>query len=245
MPKGNFAANGTQIIPSQFLSQVPSIAFSIPDLEGDATLKLMSADGQEVGCIQSGVTNGKSLQVPAVSYVAAGIAGVALILSGLTAFGNAGTVGNHAPSLGFATIFGWFQSMTMNGMHSVNYPGVYRSFSKNFAFSTGLIPWTQMQISIDSFRGATGGNLTGPDNNVQALQNTTLAFSDGSSNRTTFQTRSMLKLIGVSPLIARDVDTSINGTDSSNSSDSSLSHVVHGISGYVEELTIPQANTFM
>lgn len=189
-----------------------------------------------VGCIQSGVTNGKTVQLPAVSYVAAGIAGVALVLSGLTAFGNAGTVGNHSPSLGFATIFGWFQSMAMNGMHSVNYPGVYRSFSKNFAFSGGLIQWSQMQTSIDNFRAATGGNLT--DDNVQYLQNTTLAFNDGSSNETTFQRRTF-------DLFQRAVNTSVNSTDSSGSSSNSFSHVVHGISGYVEELSIPQANTFM
>ena len=205
-------------------------------------MKLKTLDGQEVGCIQSGVTNGKTLQVPAVSYVAAGIAGVALILSGLTAFGNAGTVGNHAPSLGFTTIFGWFQTMQMNGMHSVNYPGVYRSFSKNFAFSGGLIPWTQMQTSIDNFRASTGGNLT--NDNVQFLQNSTLAFNDGSSNTTTFDRRSVLDFVVERTLYFRDVSTSTNGTNSS-SSDSKLTNIVHGISGYVEELTIPQANTFM
>ena len=202
-------------------------------------MKLTTADGKEVGCIQSGVTNGKSLSVPAVSYVAAGIAGIALVLSGLTAFGNAGTVGNHAPSLGFATIFGWFQSMSMNGMHSVDYPGVYRSFSKNFAFSGGLIPWTQMQTSIDNFRASTGGNLT--QDNVGYLQNATLAFNDGSSNTTSFGRRSLTDSL----LLGRDINTDVNGTDSANSSSSSLSHVVHGITGYVEALTIPQANTFM
>ena len=133
--------------------------------------------------------------------------------------------------------------MQMNGMHSVNYPGVYRSFSKNFAFSGGLIQWTQMQTSIDNFRAATGGNLT--EDNVQFLQNANLAFSDGSSNETTFQRRNVMDLVARTSLLARDINTSTNDTSASNSSDSSLTHIVHGISGYVEELTIPQANTFM
>ena len=216
----------------------------MPDLDGDATLKLTSTDsGQEIGCIRSGVTNGKTLNVPAVSYIAVGIAGAALALTGLSAFSGAGTVGGHPPSLGFTTVFSWFQSMAMNGMHSVNYPPVYRSFAKNFAFSGGLIPWNQMQTSIDSFRNVTGGNLT--EDSVQYLQNATLAFTDGSSNTTTFAKRSINLLGSASLLQNRDISTDNNGTSSSNGSESTVTHFVHGIGGYVEQLTIPQANTFM
>ena len=243
VPSGTFSANGTQQIPSQFLSQIPSIAFSVPDLDGDATLKLTSDSGQELGCVQSGVTNGKTLHIPAVSYIAVGIAGAALALTGLSALGSAGTVGGHPPSLGFTTIFSWFQSMAMNGMHSVNYPPVYRSFSKNFAFSGGLIPWNQMQTSIDNFRSVTGGNLT--EDSVQYLQNTTLAFTDGSSNTTSFTKRSFNVPNGIITLASRDVSTGVNDTSSSNGTESTVTHLVHGIGGYVEQLTIPQANTFM
>ena len=239
VPEGEFSAKGSEPIPQQALSQVPSIAFSIPDLDGQATLKLTGADGQELGCVESGVTNGKTLQVPAVSYVAAGIAAAALLLTAFTALGNAGTVGGHSPSVGFTTVFGWFQSLAMNGMHSVQYPGVYRSFAKNFAFSGFLIPWSQMQTSIDNFRQATGGDLT--EDNVQYLQNVTLSFTDGTSNRTSFSKRSVQNFA----FSARDLTTGVNETASNSTSDSSVAHIVHGISGYVEQLTIPQANTFM
>jgi len=134
----------------------------------------------------------------------------------------------------------WFQGMAMNGMHSVPYPTIYRSFSKNFAFSTGLIPWAGMQKSIDSFRQHTGGNLT--DDSYTFLQNATLVYSDGSTSETTTSiARRALDFV------LRDVVTSVNGTGSSASSGSHSeeSHLVSGIQGYVEQLTIPQANTFM
>jgi len=188
------------------------------------------------------VTNGQTLQVPAVSYVAVGIAGAALLLTGLSALGSAGSVGAHTASPSFSSVLGWFQSMAMNGMLSVNYPPVYRSFTKNFAFSGGLIPWAAMQTSIDNFRGSTGGNLTGA--NFQYLQNNaTQIFTDGSS---TPVKRSLREFASALDLDARDLTANVNGSQSTNgTSPNKVTQLVHGIQGYVEQLTIPQANTFM
>lgn len=232
VPEGTFGANGSQVIPEQFLSQIPSIAFTIPDLDGQATLQLTGGQGNTtLGCIQAGVTNGKTVSIPAVPYVAAGVAVAALALSGFAALGSAGLVGAPAPAVSFSTVIGWFQSMSMNGMHSVNYPPVYRSFSQNFGFSSGLIPWDQMQTAIDNFRSSTGGNLT--NDSVQFLRNSTLTYTDGSnSSSSSFD------------FGKRDITTSTNSTEDA-SSNPQVNNIVHGIGGYVEALTIPQANTFM
>jgi hypothetical protein len=252
VPAGEFAAKGSQTIPSSFAKKIPAIAFSIPDLEGEAKLELKAPDGgANLACIESSVHNGKTVDVPAVSYVAAGIAGAALLLTGLAALGNAGSPGGHTPSPNFGDVVGWFQSMAMNGMLSVKYPPVYRNFAKNFAFSGGLIPWNTMQISIDKFRNATGGNLT--ENSVQYLQNAALVFTDGSFKKPSSVKRRSFSFIGDLNLIARDISTSLNGTQvggqSVNNTEAEptnkVTHVVHGIQGYVEQLTIPQANTFM
>lgn len=119
---------------------------------------------------------------------------------------------------------GWFHTMATTGMLSVNYPTVYRSFSKNFAFSTGLIPWGNMQQSIDSFRKTTGGNLTA--NNYEYLQKATLQYSQGSSSSKSKR--------DLSTLVSRDGD-----------SGGGFNHFVSGVEAYAEQLTIPQANTFM
>ena len=203
--------------------------------------------GAELGCVESSVSNGKTLQVPAVSYMAVGIAGATLMLSGISALGNAGSAGSHTPSPSFGDVIGWLQSMAMNGMLSVSYPPVYRRFTQNFAFSGGLIPWNSMQTSIDGFRNATGGNLT--EDSVQYLRNASLAFSGGSGNWSSKAKRSMTSYMEWPVLPSRGVSVDVNGTQATNSSSTvgrdQTSHIVHGIQAYVEQLTIPQANTFM
>lgn len=255
VPAGSFAAVGSQEIPSKFASVVPAIAFTVPNLDGVATLNLQAKDGgQNLACISSSVGNGKTAAVPAVSYVSAGIGGAALVLTSASALGSVGHAGASTMSPTFGEVFGWFSGMAMNGMLSVGYPAVYRDFTKNFGFSTGLIQWNGMQKSIDSFRKHTGGNLTGPDNNVLDLQNATLVYSNGGSptNTTTkISKRTWDILFDTADLTIRDFSTTVNGTQSGSSnstgsgSNNKVSHLVHGIQGYVEELTIPEANTFM
>ena len=245
VPAGSFSASGSQTVPSSYASQIPSIAYTIPDLDGQATMELKAKNGGAVvACVQSSVNNGKSVEVPAVSYVAAGIAAAALALSALGAASAAGHPGASTASPTFGEVMGWFQGMAMNGMMSVQYPSIYRSFTKNFAFSTGLIPWSGMQNSIDTFRAHTGGNLT--DDSYTYLKNATLVFPDGSSASTTTNVAKRGW-----ELVVRAVDTSVNGSSSgtsqgvTSSGSSGESHLVQGITAYAEQLTVPQANTFM
>ncbi|KAK4158459.1 putative flavin carrier protein 3 [Chaetomidium leptoderma] len=260
VPSGSFSAKGTQIIPQEFASLVPDIAFQVPDIAAMATLQLMSSEnGERVACVQSQVTNGKTASVPAVSYVAAGVAGAALVLGGVSAVGAAfaggsaaagggsaaGGMGTISPS--FVEVFGWFQGMAMNGMMSVNHPNVYRSFAQNFGFSAGLIPWTQLQVSIDGFRAATGGNLS--ENSVDFLKTATLVFPDGSS-KTTGQGLLKRAFDQFAHLAARQIETSINGTadetaQQDNGAQDTVRVAVSGIQGYVQQLSIPSGNTFM
>ncbi|KAL2271177.1 hypothetical protein VTJ83DRAFT_548 [Remersonia thermophila] len=282
VPAGTFSARGTQKIPDEYANLVPAIAFQIPDIAAMATLQLQSRDsGENVACIQSQVTNGKTASVPAVSYVAAGVAGAALVLGGVsavsaalaggsaalgagggsaavggvgtTAGGGAGAGTGPAPSPSFTEVFGWFQTMAMNGMLSVNYPSVYRSFAKNFGFSTGLVPWTQLQVGIDNFRASTGGNLT--ENSVEYLRNATLVFPDGSSQAAGFgQGLFRRAAVPLARLAARQIETSIDISESGTldgvegQQESPVGTVlvaVSGIQAYVEQLSIPSGNTFM
>lgn len=210
--------------------------------------------GENVGCVESTVGNGHTLQMPVIQYVAAGIAAAALALSAVSAAAAGGHPGASTSSPTFTEVITWFQGMACNGMLSVQYPQVYQSFTTNFAFSTGLVSWGTLQNSIDSFRKSTGGNLT-DDNYPYLKNNATLVYSStntSSSPSTSFRKRGLATAL----LWARDgtnvnVDgqsTSIGGGSSANStSDTSSkdSHFVTGIQSYVEQLTIPQANTFM
>jgi Transient receptor potential (TRP) ion channel/ML-like domain len=256
VPSGSFAAQGALPIPQKYIDMIPSIAFSIPDLDGMAKLTLSSKDGgQELACLTSSVSNGKTADVPAVSYITAGVAAAALALTGVSAIGAAGSgAGAHPANPGFGTVMNWFGGIAMNGMMSVQYPPVYQSFTKNFAWSAGLIPWGQMQTDIDNFRAKTGGNIT--TNSYAYLKNATLIYTAGtsasnSSGAATKRDLSAADLKNQAWLTVRDLSTNINGTElthgSSSNSSSSITnnHFVHGIESYAEQLLIPNTNTFM
>ena len=98
VPAGSFSATGSQQVPSSYASQIPSIAYTVPDLEGNAKMTLNAKNGgQTVACVDSSVQNGKTADVPAVSYVAAGIAAAALALSALGAASAGGHPGSSTP----------------------------------------------------------------------------------------------------------------------------------------------------
>ncbi|KAK1987900.1 hypothetical protein LZ30DRAFT_684236 [Colletotrichum cereale] len=260
VPAGTFSARGTQKIPEQYASLVPAIAFAVPDIAAQAKLQLKALDSnEEVACITSQVTNGKTANVVAVSYIAAGVAGLALIAGGVSAAGSAlaggsaalgsgGTGGAGTISPSFTEVFGWFQGMAMNGMLSVSYPPVYSSFVKNFGFSAGIIPWTDMQIAIDNFRGMTGGDLS--KDSVQILKNTTLILADGSTvdgGSALLKTKRAIEAFH--SLVLREIETNVNGT-TSGSSDSNdpiatIKQKVQGITAFVNTLSVPKSNTFM
>ncbi|KAI1267095.1 hypothetical protein F5Y18DRAFT_327875 [Xylariaceae sp. FL1019] len=256
VPVGNFAANGTQKIPQQYADQIPAIAFQIPDISADATLTLTSLDDNStIGCVQSQITNGKTVAVPAVSYVAASIAAGALVLTGVTAVGSilSGGAGAAASGVGgagtispsFGEVFGVFHGFALNGMMCASLPQVYRSFSKNFAFSTGLIPWRDMQIGIDNLRSKTGGNLT--RDSVEVLEKSTLVFPDGSTSSA--NSSAVFKRAPQDFLLAiREINTSINSTDTANNGttmETTIRRAVSGIQGYVNMLSVPESNTFL
>lgn len=131
VPVGTFSAAGTQTIAAQYASQIPAIAFSIPDIDATATLQLKNLDtGDDVACVTSEVSNGKTVNVPAASYVAAGIAGAALALTGATALGaaagGASTGGAGATTPSFSTVVSVFQGFAMNG-YDITFSIVYFS----------------------------------------------------------------------------------------------------------------------
>lgn len=174
------------------------------------------------------------MHVTGVSYAAAGVAAGSFAMSGISAAGIAGHAGVASTSPGFGQVMGWFHTLATTGMLSVNYPTVYRSFAKNFAFSTGLISWDSMQRSIDSFRRSTGGNLT--ENSYDFLLNATLTYSNESTTSSKSK-RDLNMPVGVAELVSRDTDDGGGG--------GGFNHFVSGMEAYAEQLTIPQANTFM
>lgn len=252
VPEGTFAAKDEMVIPASYASMIPAIAFQVPDLDGMAKLELKSSvNDDSLACLQSVVQNGKTADQPGVRYVTVGVAAAALVLSGVSAAGAAAGGSGAGPSPNFGDVMFWFQNIAMNGMMSVSYPPVYRSFASNFGWSTGIIPWEDMQRNIDNFRAATGGHLDGMS--IEALMNSTLVYgAEPVSSTTTNKTRRGLEW-SINELFRRTVEingTTVSGGDAASNGtaqtaqDKVMSYV-DGIQAYVEKLQIPSANTFM
>ncbi|KAJ9428839.1 hypothetical protein QL093DRAFT_2146948 [Fusarium oxysporum] len=245
LPNKHFAAAGNQKIDSEWANKVPSIAFQVPDISAQATLRLVSVDNPEeqVACFQAQVGNGKTASVPAVTYLSVGVV-ASSALSGTAGAGHGG-----APSPSFAETLGWFQGMAMNGMLSVDYPPVYRSFAKNFGFSAGIIPWESLQKSIDNFRNMTGGDLT--NDSFEVLRNATLVFSDNSTSSPEDHSykvkRAFNTFESLANLAIRGVETSVGDASESEGGQSLKNQTlsVSGISAYIQQYSVPKSNTFM
>jgi len=235
-------------VPPGVASQIPAIAFKIPDLDGVAKLELKSPDdNSDLACLTSVVQNGKTTDVAGAKYAAAGIAAAALVLSSISALGAGGGASAAGASPNFGEVMMWFQGIAMDGMLSVNYPSVYRSFTNNFQWSTGLIFWQGMQHSIDEFRAKTGGNLT--DMTVGFLMNNaTLIFdqSAATGSNTTKSNKMRRALDSVlGEIYARGDLNSTANANANATSDSKVMRFVHGIQAKAEMLMIPDTNTFM
>ena len=257
LPNTHFAAQGSQDIKPEWANQVPAIAFQVPDISAQATLRLVTVDDpdKQVACFQTQVNNGKTASVPAVTYVSVGVVGAALLVSGASAASStlSGTAGagnaGGAPSPSFAQTLGWFQGMAMNGMLSVDYPPVYRSFVKNFGFSAGMIPWGSLQRSIDSMRNSTGGDLT--NDSFDLLRNATLVFSDNSTSTPEDHSykvkRAFNTFESLANLAIRGVETSMDNATEGDASTAAQGQTlsVSGISAFVQQYSVPKSNTFM
>ncbi|KAI9668433.1 MAG: hypothetical protein M1831_001187 [Alyxoria varia] len=254
VPKGDFSAAGKYKIPESYSSMIPAIAYNVPDLDAKSKMQLKTKDGngkeQDIACYESNVTNDKTAEVPGVSYAAAAIAAGALLVSGLSALaGGASKGAGSQSSPTFTEVIWYFQGIAMNGMMSVQHPSVYRSFTSNFAFSTGFVPWTGMQKSIDNFRSKTGGNLTG--DSVENLENSQLIFQQPGSSSDLNKRAIVDDLVKRALVFARDVETSVNGSSTGDDSgakgseDAKEQKYVKGIEAYVAKFVVPKSNTFM
>ncbi|SNX84631.1 related to FLC2 - putative FAD transporter [Melanopsichium pennsylvanicum] len=158
LPTYQFQGSGVFAVPEQFVSKLPSIAFTVPNLEAVATVQLKDANNSIVGCVQATLSNGKTTHQPAAKYAVLGVFLLAVLSSVLHT--------SLASSLGAAQwrvvdVFCTIQHIPMSALLSLNYPQVFTEFARNFAWSIGLINIPTVQKSILSTRQNTGGTKDG------------------------------------------------------------------------------------
>lgn len=159
------SASGVVPLGQDDIANIPSVAFSIPDFEGQAILRVFANSTQsEVACYTAVVTNGASFSQPATVGSILGIfTVVAMVASFATAsYGdNMPTMRKHyAHSLSVMVVFAVWHHIYYTGALSMNWPSVLVAFWSNFAWAAGMIDVSNMQDSIDRLVGNKGGRTS-------------------------------------------------------------------------------------
>ena len=158
-------ANGIIPVAQSDVANIPPIAFTIPDFEGQAILRIFANSTQsEIGCYSALVTNGVTFSHPAAVGTVLGLfAIVAVVASFATA-----VYGEHIPttrthyahSLSILVVFSVFHHIFFTGALSMNWPSVLVAFWSNYAWSSGMIYSRSMQDSINQLIGSNKGNTS-------------------------------------------------------------------------------------
>ena len=165
MAKGQLSLPQSTIpLTSDILNRVPSIAYTVPDLDGLVRLKVYSVSdsggiGTQIACLEAQLSNTKSVYQKAVGWATAIIAGLGLIAAGITSgLGNTNTAAHVAANA--VSLFGVFQAQAIIGMTAVIMPPIVQSWTQNFQWSMGIIRVSFLQRLATWYQRATGGTPT-------------------------------------------------------------------------------------
>ncbi|KAI0479786.1 hypothetical protein F4859DRAFT_513287 [Xylaria cf. heliscus] len=137
--------------------QIPGIAFTFPDLDATVRVVLNNTQTHEsVACVEADVSNGKTVNLLAVKWVLAIIAGLVLCSSAvLNGLGHSNAAAHIAS--GALSLFGFFQAQAIIGMMSVHLPPVVQSWTQDFQWTMGIINVEFLQDIFTWYQRATGG----------------------------------------------------------------------------------------
>lgn len=244
---------GTLPIPEDVLGDIPSLAWSVPNLEAYAQVTLNNVDTNEVAaCLTATLSNGWSVQRTEVKWIAAAV----VILALLAGFIHSTFRWSPSPA-----VYRWFdilytlQWAVAVGLLNLNYPSVYNNFALNFPWAMGLFHNSNIEQAINNMRGSTGAELTdeaygstvyvnrklSPYNAFRSLNLNSYFRSDSTVNDfTTFMVD--VGTTGSNTSLASDFmkRATIPTVDTNNAS----AQIEPGIPVYVNSLNIPTANAF-
>ncbi|KFY25051.1 hypothetical protein V493_04866 [Pseudogymnoascus sp. VKM F-4281 (FW-2241)] len=140
------------------VEQIPSIAYTIPDLDATVRIKIASKANPDLikACVEARLSNGKTVEQKGVSWATAVVAGLALVVSAVVAgLGHDNTAAHIAAYA--LSLFGYFQAIAMVGLTAVPLPPIVQSWTQNFQWTMGIIGVDFMQTIATWYQKSTGG----------------------------------------------------------------------------------------
>ncbi|KAB8220330.1 hypothetical protein BDV33DRAFT_231088 [Aspergillus novoparasiticus] len=144
-------------IPDSVISQIPGIAYTVPDLDASVRVFINSSDtGRSITCLEAELSNGKTVYQPGVGWTTAIISGLGLAASAVTsALGHSKAATHVATNV--LSLFGFMQSQAMFGMSSVHMPPIVQSWTQNFQWSMGIVRVGFLETLCTWYQRSTGG----------------------------------------------------------------------------------------
>ncbi|RDW57659.1 TRP-domain-containing protein [Coleophoma crateriformis] len=140
------------------ISNIPGIAYGVPDLDATITVHAHSNDNPTVSlaCVQLKLSNRKTVDQSAVSWATAAIACIGLLAAALVSGLGHSNAASHV-SLYASSLFGYFQAIAIIGLCAVPLPPIVQSWTQNFSWSMGIIRVGFLQDLATWYQIATGG----------------------------------------------------------------------------------------
>ena len=144
-------------VPEGAASEIPGIAYTIPDLDAKVRVYVnMTKTGESVACLEAEFSNSKTVDLLGVKWATAIIAGLALVSSAVVSgLGHSNTASHIAANS--LSLFGYFQAQAIIGLTAVPLPPIVQAWTQNFQWSMGIIKVPFMQSIFTWYQRATGG----------------------------------------------------------------------------------------
>jgi hypothetical protein len=241
---------GTYPIPSSYTKSIPTLAWTVPDLEAFARITLTNANtGEVAACLQTTLSNGLTTKQPAVAWATGAFFLVYLLVALI--FSVRKRASSPAVYRWFDVLF-LFQAAAASGLVHVNYPSNYLNFTLNFAWALGLFRNENIENAVNSLRGKTGGKFSdeafpavdyinrklSPYNDFLVIEKVIASESPAS------YIRSYLANRPASNVTTRAVDLVSRVVIPTVSEQNTTSQLSTGLPVYLNSLGIPTANGF-
>lgn len=161
---GRIDIQSTYEIDSDEVNQIPSIAYTVPDLDAQVRVVVYAASDVNketpLACVQAVLSNGKTVQTKYAAWPIAAISGLGILTSGFVSVIGYSVTATHIASNSIS-LFIYFQNLAITSMMGVSkVPPMAAAWAQNFQWSMGIINTKFMQDIFNWYVQSTKGTST-------------------------------------------------------------------------------------
>ncbi|CAI4052399.1 hypothetical protein SKDZ_15G4970 [Saccharomyces kudriavzevii ZP591] len=170
---GNIELIGSYSLESAMASQIPGIAYKIPDLDAYIVVSAYSAADEKLlkplACVQVMLSNGRTVQTQYLSWNLVILSILGIMLSVFYSLQGYTATSTRLASYSMSLVL-YFQNLAILAMISVSFlPPIVAAWTQNFQWSMGIIKIDFMQRLFDWYILATSGFPTVVYHNREVL----------------------------------------------------------------------------